>query len=190
MKQLNSEKTEIYCDGSCSKKGIGGWGVVIVKEGKIVNEYSGRNKKTTNNRMELQAAIQSLKSLSKDERVVIYSDSQYVINGICKWIHIWQKRKWKTTKGMSVLNRDLWEQLYLLNKLLRPQWQWIRGHIGNIFHDRADELGRVNEPKPLESNIKISDKKLEKLAIILNEDKGYLQRFKIYTPKKYYLNRR
>jgi len=136
----------IYTDGACSgNPGRGGWGVVVYFSDGSIYEIGGKEAQTTNNRMELQAAIAALEFLQQSgqkESVELYTDSEYVKNGITKWIHGWKKKGWKTSTGKAVLNQDLWEELDALN---RPQVQWlyVRGHAGNVGNERCDEIARA-----------------------------------------------
>tara|TARA_B110000495_G_C22991012_1_gene583558 strand:- start:968 stop:1384 length:417 start_codon:yes stop_codon:yes gene_type:complete len=129
----------VYTDGSCLKNpnGPGGWAFVVLEFDRIW-EVSGGDKSTTNNRMELEAAIQTLEFLSnRDEDIIIYTDSKYVINGITTWIHNWIRKDWKKVK-----NVDLWKRLYILNSK-RVEWKWVKGHSGDKYNDRADELAKM-----------------------------------------------
>lgn len=140
MNERRPEIVELYTDGACrGNPGIGGWGVVlqtVLGE----NELSGVEENTTNNRMELVAAIQGLASLSVGSKVNLYTDSQYVRNGITEWILKWKTRGWKTASGKPVKNRELWVQLDLISNLHLVEWHWVRGHDGNQGNERADAL--------------------------------------------------
>ncbi len=133
----------VYTDGACSgNPGAGGWAAIItgLAAGEVV--LSDGEKQTTNNRMELMAAIASLRHLSHQasQKIIIYTDSQYVKNGITAWIENWKKNGWKTAKKDPVKNVDLWQQLDELNVMLRPQWQWVKGHNGHEYNERCDQL--------------------------------------------------
>ena len=131
----------IYTDGACmNNPGPGGWGVVMLYNG-IRKELAGYVPSTTNNRMEMMAPISALKSLKKDKRYIIkvYSDSQYLINGMNKWLANWKRKGWRTSKG-PVKNREIWEVLDTLNKLHDIQWIWIKGHASNEFNIAYDYL--------------------------------------------------
>jgi ribonuclease HI len=131
----------MYTDGSCSgNPGPGGWGAVIVKNGKVMAELSGGEKNTTNNRMELIAAIRSLQYPENPASVVLYTDSEYVKNGITKWISAWRKNGWKTSANKPVKNKDLWEELVEASERHDVSWQWVKGHAGNKYNERADSL--------------------------------------------------
>ena len=126
----------VYTDGSCLKNpnGPGGWAFIVIELDRIW-EVSGGDKSTTNNRMELEAAIQTLEFLSsRDEDIIIYTDSKYVINGITMWIHNWIRKDWKKVK-----NVDLWKRLYILNDK-RVEWKWVKGHSGHQGNEMADHL--------------------------------------------------
>jgi ribonuclease HI len=135
-------KVEIFCDGACSgNPGPGGFGCVLRFSGKE-KELSGSDPHTTNNRMEMMAAITALATLKRPCDVVLTTDSQYLVKGMTEWIDGWQKRGWKNSKKEDVLNRDLWERLLELTRVHRVQWVWIRGHNGHAENERCDELAR------------------------------------------------
>ena len=131
----------LYCDGACrGNPGIGGYGVVLLCDDDHREELSGAVPQTTNNRMELTAAIAGLEVLENRCFVRITTDSQYLKRGMTEWIHSWLARGWKTASRKSVLNRDLWERLYDLCKHHRVEWDWVRGHAGDVLNERCDEL--------------------------------------------------
>jgi ribonuclease HI len=131
----------VYTDGGCDPNpGRGGWGVVIVQGRRVVRELSGGEDETTNNRMELTAAVQGLAALPEGSRVALHTDSMYVRNGISEWISAWRARGWKTTDGQDVKNKDLWCALDAAALVHDVQWHWVRGHAGNEFNERADRL--------------------------------------------------
>ena len=133
---------EIYTDGSCLENpGNGGWAAIININGNI-KKISGSEKNTTNNRMELLATINALKSINSDEEINIYTDSQYVKLGITEWINTWVKNNWKTSKKEEVKNKDLWTELYNLNKTLKVKWIWIKAHAGNPLNEEVDLLAK------------------------------------------------
>ena len=135
----STDCTVVYCDGGCNPNpGPGGYGAVIIANGSL-SEISGFEKVTTNNRMELTAAIRSLHSIPSG-RVVVYTDSRYVIDGITSWIKGWMKKGWKTQNKSPVLNRDLWEELHSHNIRLEVRWIWVKGHSGVTHNERADAL--------------------------------------------------
>ena len=130
----------LYTDGACKgNPGKGGWGV-LMRYGSHEKELFGGEAHTTNNRMELTAIIQGLAALKRPCAVVIYTDSQYVKNGMEKWIHDWKKNGWKTASKQPVKNEDLWQQLDRLAAQHQIQWQWVRGHAGHAENERADAL--------------------------------------------------
>lgn len=138
-------KLEIYTDGSSlGNPGPGGWGVVIVADGKVIDELGGYDKDTTNNRMELQAVIETLKySINKKlAEVIIHADSQYVLGGVTQWIFNWEKNGWRTANKKPVLNQDLWQELIALVRKFEGALSWakVAGHSGHTFNDRADEI--------------------------------------------------
>ena len=135
-------KFNIYTDGSClGNPGNGGWAAIISDEKKI-KKISGSEKDTTNNRMELLAPINALKSMKPGVKIKIYTDSQYVKNGITEWINTWLTNNWKTSKKENVKNKDLWIELYNLNKSLNVQWNWIKAHDGNPMNEEVDLLAK------------------------------------------------
>lgn len=141
----------IYTDGACSgNPGPGGWGVVVYLTNGRVHELGGRDRQTTNNRMELQAAIAALQLLRDSQQVTpvtLYTDSEYVKKGITQWISGWKKKKWKTSTGKAVVNQDLWQQLDELNTILTQQlpltWEYVRGHAGDEGNERSDAIARA-----------------------------------------------
>jgi len=141
-----SHKIIAYTDGACSgNPGPGGWGVWL-RAGTHEKELCGGEKDTTNQRMELQAAIEALKALKKPSVITIVTDSKYVLNGITDWIHGWKKKGWKNSKKEPVANRELWEALDVLNQKHDVDWQWVKGHSGDEGNERADELARQGIP--------------------------------------------
>jgi len=132
----------IYTDGACSgNPGPGGWGVVLRWQGKEREMYGGEPL-TTNNRMELMAAIQALEALQRPTTVSLYTDSKYLLDGITKWIPNWQRNGWKTANKKPVKNDDLWRRL---TEAIRPHdvsWVWVKGHAGDPGNERADALAR------------------------------------------------
>jgi len=137
----------IYTDGSCLRNpdGPGGWSVVLQKGLNQVHT-SGFEPNTTNNRMEMMAALSAMRLIRQRELrdpIVIHSDSKYVINGMTEWISGWKRRGWFTSAGKEVLNRDLWEQMHQESQGLRIQWRWVRGHAGHPGNELADQLART-----------------------------------------------
>jgi ribonuclease HI len=135
-----NNKIIIYTDGACSgNPGKGGWGAVLIHEG---NEkyLSGYDKMTTNNKMELTATIESLKSIKTKSKIELYTDSQYVKNGINSWIINWKKNGWKTASKKPVANKELWIALDECAAKHEVIWFWVKGHAGNKYNEIADEL--------------------------------------------------
>ena len=130
----------IYTDGACKgNPGPGGWGALLEYDGRR-KEIFGGEPHTTNNRMELVAVIRALEALTRAADVEIYTDSQYVKNGIESWIHGWKRNGWKTSDRKAVKNADLWRELDLLAARHRIRWHWVRGHNGHVYNERADVL--------------------------------------------------
>lgn len=138
-----SRKTiEIYTDGACSgNPGPGGWGAILRCQGKE-KELSGGNPSTTNNQMELQAAIEALRALKEPCHVDLYTDSQYLRQGITQWIFNWKKNGWKTADRKPVKNQELWVTLDGLVQTHSINWHWLKGHAGHPENERCDELAR------------------------------------------------
>lgn len=135
----------IYTDGACSgNPGPGGWASIVAFPEGHVRELGGKEAPTTNNQMELMGTIRALELIKdRDEPVVIFTDSTYVIRGITQWVWGWKKRGWKNAEGQEVLNRDLWERLHrlvLARKEGKVEWKYIRGHTGNPGNERCDEI--------------------------------------------------
>jgi ribonuclease HI len=132
----------IYTDGACSgNPGPGGWGVVLQWQGRE-KEMHGGDPLTTNNRMELMAAIQALETLRRPATVSLHTDSTYLLNGITKWIEGWQRNGWKTAARKPVKNEDLWRRLVEAMKPHEVSWEWVKGHAGDPGNERADALAR------------------------------------------------
>ncbi len=132
----------IFTDGACSgNPGPGGWGAVLMYGGKE-REICGGESDTTNNRMELMAAIQALEVLKKPCQVELHTDSQYVRNGITQWLHSWKARGWKTADRKPVKNEDLWRRLDEARLRHQVDWRWVKGHAGHELNERADGLAR------------------------------------------------
>ena len=139
-------KIEIFTDGACSgNPGPGGWGAIL-RWRDHERELSGGEAETTNNRMELMAAIVSLESLKRAAPVVLHTDSTYVRDGITKWIHGWKRNGWKTAAKKPVKNEDLWRRLEAALKDHEIEWVWVKGHAGHIENERADQLARDAVP--------------------------------------------
>jgi ribonuclease HI len=132
----------IYTDGACSgNPGPGGWGAILIS-GEHRKELSGGEAGTTNNRMELLAAISALEALKGPSRVDLHTDSKYVQDGISKWIHGWKKNGWKTADRKPVKNAELWQRLDAARQRHDVEWHWVKGHAGHDENERADELAR------------------------------------------------
>ena len=132
----------IYTDGACrGNPGPGGWGAVMIA-GKHRKEICGGDLATTNNRMELMAAIQALETLTRPCKVELHTDSQYVKNGVTTWIHGWKARGWKTADKSPVKNEDLWKRLDAARSRHQVDWRWVKGHAGHELNEVADELAR------------------------------------------------
>ena len=136
-----------WTDGACSgNPGPGGWGVLMrAMDGETVvkeRELAGGEAATTNNRMELMAAISALETLTRPSQIVIVTDSAYVKNGVTQWIHGWKRNGWKTADRKPVKNVELWQRLDDAQKTHKVEWRWIKGHAGHAENERADELAR------------------------------------------------
>jgi len=132
----------IHTDGACSvNPGPGGWGAILAF-GKHVKELKGGDPQTTNNRMELMAAIEALEALKRPCLVDIHTDSEYLRNGIMRWIHAWKRNGWRTADRKPVKNADLWQRLDALCARHRVRWHWLKGHAGHALNERADALAR------------------------------------------------
>ena len=137
---MSAPSVYLYTDGACKgNPGPGGWGV-LMRYGRHEKELFGGEAQTTNNRMELSAVIEGLAALTRPCRVVICTDSQYVKNGMEKWIHGWKRNGWKTAAKQPVKNAELWQRLNELAAQHQIEWQWVRGHTGHPENERADEL--------------------------------------------------
>tara|TARA_S200000501_G_scaffold307020_3_gene296045 strand:+ start:24227 stop:24661 length:435 start_codon:yes stop_codon:yes gene_type:complete len=137
------KKAIVYTDGACSgNPGPGGWGATIKIDRETFEIYGGEDD-TTNNRMELIAAIKALEFLNESYEITLYTDSNYVKDGITKWIFNWKKNNWKTSSKKTVKNSDLWIQLDAIQEKRKVNWNWVKGHSGNIGNERADELARM-----------------------------------------------
>lgn len=133
---------EIYTDGACSgNPGPGGWGAVLKYKDKL-KEISGSELATTNNRMELMAAIMALESLKEKCSVTLISDSKYLVTGMKEWLSNWKRNRWRTAANKAVLNKELWERLDSLSHKHKIDWVWVKGHAQNEFNNRCDELAR------------------------------------------------
>ncbi|MFA5122731.1 ribonuclease HI [Zavarzinia sp.] len=138
---------EIHTDGACSgNPGPGGWGAVLRFRG-VEKELSGGEAATTNNRMELMAAIVALEALTRASEVRLFTDSRYVMDGITKWIIGWKRNGWKTADKKPVKNEDLWRRLDAIASTHRIEWRWVKGHAGDPLNERVDALARAATPR-------------------------------------------
>ena len=143
---MSGNTVEIFTDGACSgNPGPGGWGAIMRYNGHE-KELSGGEACTTNNRMELLAAIVALESLKRPCAVALFTDSQYLQKGIAEWLPTWKRKNWRTAAGNPVKNRDLWERLDSLINLHEVRWNWVKGHAGHAENERADMLAREAIP--------------------------------------------
>ena len=141
--RLESKVVEIYTDGACrGNPGPGGWGALLRYRGRE-RHLQGAAAATTNNRMELTAAIEALRALTRPSRVHLHTDSQYVKNGITEWMVGWKKRGWKTAARAPVKNVDLWQQLDEACTAHQVSWYWVKGHSGHADNDKADSLANA-----------------------------------------------
>ncbi|MCF8587343.1 ribonuclease HI [Gordonia sp. HY285] len=136
----SSKTVEISTDGAClGNPGPGGWGAVL-RYGDVEKELSGAEPDTTNNRMELTAAIKALNALTRPSTVILYTDSSYVRNGITKWVAGWVRNGWKSSSKQPVKNTDLWQELIEAEKGHTVEWRWVKGHAGDKYNEIADSL--------------------------------------------------
>jgi ribonuclease HI len=146
VSKSNDQIVEIFCDGACSgNPGPGGYGAILRYDGHV-KELNGGDSNTTNNRMEMTAAIEALRKLKRPCSVLITTDSQYLVKGMTEWIEGWQKKGWRNSKKEPVVNKDLWEILLTLTKSHSVQWKWVRGHAGHAENERCDQLARDGIP--------------------------------------------
>jgi ribonuclease HI len=141
---------EIYTDGACKgNPGTGGWGVLLVEDGRP-RELQGGESRTTNNRMEMTAVIRALEAIAPGSRARLHTDSQYVQLGITEWIHGWKRRGWRTAGKKPVKNEDLWRRIDELAGARHVEWVWVRGHDGNPGNERADQLANMGVASVIE----------------------------------------
>lgn len=139
----SSNNVELFTDGACSgNPGPGGWGALL-RYKSTEKELSGAEPDTTNNRMELMAAIEGLKAMKRACHVTLYTDSKYVLQGVTEWMDGWKARGWKTADKKPVKNQDLWMALDEQVKRHTVKWEWVKGHNGHIENERVDELARM-----------------------------------------------
>ena len=137
-----AQTVELWTDGACSgNPGPGGWGAILIF-GDARKELMGGENPTTNNRMELLAAISALEALTRPCAAILHTDSQYVKNGITSWIHGWKRNGWRTADKKPVKNEDLWKRLDVAVARHKVEWRWVKGHAGTELNERADELAR------------------------------------------------
>ncbi len=151
MSNSPQKVVEIFTDGACSgNPGPGGYGALL-KCGPTTKEISGCEPDTTNNRMEMMAVIEALRRLKRPCRIILTTDSQYVMKGMTQWIHGWIKKNWMNSQKKPVLNKDLWEEMLQLSKPHQIQWKWVRGHQGHTENERCDYLATeaLKKCKPL-----------------------------------------
>lgn len=146
------DRIDVFTDGGCSgNPGPGGWAYVLIRNGEMLTYASGSSAQTTNNIMELSAVINALESsiLMEFNEINLYTDSQYVKNGITTWIFSWKKNGWKTASKDPVKNRELWEKLDILNGRIKVNWCWVKGHAGIKYNEMCDSLVRKEMQKYL-----------------------------------------
>jgi ribonuclease HI len=142
-KEASKKVVDIFTDGACSgNPGPGGWGAVL-RYGEVEKEMSGGEPATTNNRMEMMAAIMAIEAVKRPCEIHLHTDSEYLRQGITTWIHSWKARGWKTADKKPVKNVDLWQRLELAIETHDVHWHWVKGHSGHIENERADELARL-----------------------------------------------
>jgi ribonuclease HI len=140
---MSADKVVVFTDGACSgNPGPGGWGAILTFKG-VEKELKGGEAHTTNNRMELMAAISALEAMKRPCLVELHTDSQYVMNGITSWIHNWKRNGWRTANKKPVKNEDLWRRLDEALAIHNVDWRWVKGHAGHDMNERADALARA-----------------------------------------------
>lgn len=141
-------RVSIYTDGGCRPNpGPGGWAAVVIQEDRPARELSGSDPDTTNNRMEIQAAVEGLRALDGPHRVTMFTDSEYLRQGITTWLPSWRRNGWKTAQKKPVKNQDLWRVLAEELERHRVTWRWVKGHAGDRWNERADELAATAIPR-------------------------------------------
>ena len=155
LKVQDIEVVQAFTDGACKgNPGTGGWGVLLQFKGRE-RELSGGEEHTTNNRMELLAAIRALEALKRPCHVMLHTDSKYVQQGISVWVHDWKKRGWKTAAKKPVKNEDLWRRLDEISGKHKVEWVWVKGHAGHAENQRADELANRGCAEMVESESRL-----------------------------------
>ncbi len=140
---MSETKVVVFTDGACSgNPGPGGWGAILTF-GETQKELKGGEKLTTNNRMELMAAISALEAMKRPCVVELHTDSQYVKNGFTTWLHTWMRNGWRTADKKPVKNEDLWKRLDEALSIHKVDWRWVKGHAGHAMNERADALARA-----------------------------------------------
>jgi len=140
---MNKDFIEIFTDGACQgNPGPGGWAALLRYKGHT-KEISGAEAQTTNNRMELLAAIQGIQAVQKKLPILLYTDSEYLKKGMTEWLAQWKQNQWRSAQKKEVKNKDLWDQLDLLNQNHSITWQWVKGHSGHPENDHVDSLARL-----------------------------------------------
>ncbi|HVZ70256.1 MAG TPA: ribonuclease HI [Rhizomicrobium sp.] len=143
---MTKPRVDIFTDGACSgNPGPGGWGAIL-RFGEHEKEISGGERLTTNNRMELMAAIKALEALRKPSVVTIHTDSRYLMDGVTKWLDRWKAKGWKTAEKKPVKNVDLWQALEAVSEPHHVSWRWVKGHSDHVENERADALARAAIP--------------------------------------------
>ena len=143
MSDKRKQIVEIFTDGACSgNPGPGGWGAIL-RFGAVEKELNGSEEHTTNNRMELMAAIRGIEAVKRPCEIHLHTDSEYLRQGITTWIHSWKKKGWKTADKKPVKNVDLWQRLEAAIETHHVKWHWVKGHSGHAENERADELARI-----------------------------------------------
>lgn len=167
-------RVTIYSDGGCNPNpGPGGWGAVIIASDGSEKELSGGHPETTNNRMELTAVTEALNALVESHHVKLYVDSQYVKKGITQWLPGWIRSGWRTSTGSTVKNQDLWEALSQAVKRHEIEWRWVKGHAGDTYNERVDQLATAAQPE--RKTVALSDDKLVafiRVAVPKNDGPG------------------
>ena len=149
MAAADLPQVTIYSDGACDPNpGSGGWAAILLFPDRQPQELVGGEPQTTNNRMELKAALEALRSLPAPHRVHLYTDSEYLRRGITEWLPLWEKRNWRTTENTDVKNQEFWEPLAIQLERHQIIWHWVKGHTGNRWNERADHLARSAIPRP------------------------------------------
>lgn len=140
---MSLTKVTIYTDGACSgNPGPGGWGAIIVYSNGEKNSISGFESQTTNNRMELSAALHALKKIQEPSEITIITDSKYLKDGMSLWIMNWQKNNWRTSSGKAVENKEIWMELLAASERHNIEYKWVKGHSGDVMNDTVDKLAR------------------------------------------------